>query len=74
MENPRLNTWPQTRDSVSRCHGSGFVQATEQLWPGWTDGTIAAMSNWGPIAFVAAFLPTSYLFDVHGPPGCTHRH
>ena len=40
-------------------------QATERLW-GWDDGTIAFMSNWGPIAYMVAFLPTSYLFDVYG--------
>lgn len=40
-------------------------QATERLW-GWGDGTIAFMSNWGPIAYMVAFLPTSYLFDVYG--------
>jgi MFS family permease len=55
------------------CMAQGWVwntfgpisQAVEALW-GWDDGTVTMMNNWGPIAYIVAFLPTSYLFDVLG--------
>jgi len=32
----------------------------------WNDATIAWMGNWGPIAYVLAFMPTAWMLDVHG--------
>ena len=31
----------------------------------WNDATIAWMGNWGPIAYVIAFMPTAWMLDVH---------
>lgn len=33
---------------------------------GWTDGTIALLENWGPIAYILSFLIFSWLLDVKG--------
>ncbi|KAL3831879.1 hypothetical protein ACJMK2_023576 [Sinanodonta woodiana] len=33
---------------------------------GWTDSTIALLSNWGPIAYIIAAFPLSWLIDVKG--------
>ena len=33
---------------------------------GWTDGTIALLENWGPIAYIVSFLIFSWLLDVKG--------
>ena len=32
----------------------------------WDDGVIVTLANWGPFAYMVAFLPTSYFFDVFG--------
>ncbi len=34
-----------------------------QLAYDWSDGTIALLANWGPIAFVVCTLPFSYIFE-----------
>ncbi|XP_029192380.2 solute carrier family 49 member 4 homolog isoform X2 [Acropora millepora] len=33
---------------------------------GWSDGTIALLENWGPIAYIISFLLFSWLMDVKG--------
>lgn len=33
---------------------------------GWSDGTIALLENWGPIAYIVSFLFFSWLMDVKG--------
>lgn len=33
---------------------------------GWSDGTIALLENWGPIAYIVSFLLFSWLLDVKG--------
>ena len=33
---------------------------------GWSDGTIALLENWGPIAYIVSFLLFSWLMDVKG--------
>lgn len=43
-----------------------IAQAVKPLY-GWDDGTIALLANWGPIMYVVAAWPTSYLLDVRGP-------
>ena len=42
-----------------------IAQAVKPLY-GWTDATIALISQWGPICYVIAVGPTSYLLDVKG--------
>jgi len=32
----------------------------------WTPATIALLGNWGPICYLIAVIPTSYMMDVHG--------
>ena len=36
---------------------------------GWSDGTIALLENWGPIAYILSFLFFSWLMDVKGMLG-----
>ena len=36
---------------------------------GWSDGTIALLENWGPIAYIVSFLFFSWLMDVKGMLG-----
>lgn len=43
-----------------------IAQAVKPLY-GWTDSTIALLANWGPICYVIAAWPTSWLLDIHGP-------
>lgn len=33
---------------------------------GWSDGTIALLENWGPIAYIVSFALFSWLLDVKG--------
>ncbi|KAM7447983.1 Solute carrier 49 member 4 [Porites harrisoni] len=33
---------------------------------GWSDGTIALLENWGPIAYIISFLVFSWLMDIKG--------
>lgn len=33
---------------------------------GWSDGTIALLENWGPIAYIISFLLFSWLMDIKG--------
>ena len=44
---------------------SPLAPAMKEL-EGWSDGTIAMLSNWGPIAYVIAVFPNSYLMDSKG--------
>ena len=43
-----------------------LAPAVKPLFPGWNDGTIALLSNWGPIMYLIAAWPTSWLLDVSG--------
>ncbi|KAL3831880.1 hypothetical protein ACJMK2_023577 [Sinanodonta woodiana] len=42
-----------------------IASASEDAF-GWTDSTIALLSNWGPIAYIIAAFPLSWLIDVKG--------
>ena len=46
-----------------------IAPALQNLY-GWSDGTIATLANWGPIAYVIAVFPTAYALDTLGlrPP------
>ncbi len=37
-----------------------------ELAYGWSDGTMALLSNWGPIAYVALVIPYTFLFQKLG--------
>ena len=43
-----------------------IAEAVKPLYPGWTDGTIALLSQWGPVMYLVAVWPTSWLIDVKG--------
>lgn len=32
----------------------------------WSDGTIALLANWGPICYLIAVFPSSWLLDIKG--------
>ncbi|KAK3589570.1 hypothetical protein CHS0354_043025 [Potamilus streckersoni] len=42
-----------------------IASASEDAF-GWTDSTIALLSNWGPIAYIITAFPLSWLIDVKG--------
>ncbi|KAL3831878.1 hypothetical protein ACJMK2_023575 [Sinanodonta woodiana] len=42
-----------------------IASASEDAF-GWTDSTIALLSNWGPISYIIAAFPLSWLIDVKG--------
>ena len=42
------------------------AEAVKPLY-GWDDSTIALLANWGPICYLLAAAPTSYLLDMRGP-------
>ena len=33
---------------------------------GWSDGTVALLANWGPICYLVAVFPSSWLLDIKG--------
>jgi FLVCR family MFS transporter len=43
-----------------------LAPAVKPLFPEWNDGTIALLSNWGPIMYLCAAWPTSWVLDVLG--------
>jgi FLVCR family MFS transporter len=43
-----------------------IAEAVEPLY-GWDDGTIALLSLWGPVGYLIAAWPTSWLLDACGP-------
>lgn len=43
-----------------------IAEAVKPLYPNWTDATIALISQWGPICYLVAAWPTSYLLDERG--------
>lgn len=44
----------------------GPITGSAEVVFGWTDGTIALLENWGPIAYIVSFLLFSWLLDVKG--------
>ncbi|XP_070182618.1 choline/ethanolamine transporter flvcr2b-like, partial [Littorina saxatilis] len=44
----------------------GPISSTTEEAFGWTDGTIALFSNWGPIGYILAAIPFSWMLDVKG--------
>ncbi|KAK7092415.1 hypothetical protein V1264_008160 [Littorina saxatilis] len=44
----------------------GPISATAEDAFGWTDATIALLSNWGPIAFLVSGIVFSWMMDVKG--------
>lgn len=44
----------------------GPIAASSEFAFGWTDGTIALMSNWGPISYIIITLLFAWLMDVKG--------
>ena len=44
----------------------GPIQGTSQVVFGWSDTTITLLVAWGPIVYIIAFLPVSWLMDAKG--------
>lgn len=44
----------------------GPIQATSQVVFGWDKTTITLLADWGPISYVVAVVPMSWLMDVKG--------
>ena len=44
----------------------GPISAAVNPFYGWDDATIALLSNWGPIGYFVAVVPTAWLLDVAG--------
>lgn len=52
----------------------GPIAQSSEFAFGWTDGSIALLSNWGPIAYIPLALPFSWLMDVKGIFEMIHFH
>lgn len=44
----------------------GPIQGTAKVVYGWNDATIALLADWGPISYVVAALPMSWLMSEKG--------
>lgn len=49
----------------------GPIQGTSQVVFGWDNTIITLLADWGPISYVVAVLPMSWLMDVKGKEACS---